>query len=168
MGLISEEYRKVLEKTHQTTQWGTQGDMHNAFVSALGFDDVLDYGCGKGALKVNKRYDPAIAEYAADPEPADLVVSFGVLEHVEPECLDDVLAHMASKTKKLCYMTIAPARKDKLILSDGRNAHLIQEDMQWWVDRVSKHFKVTRWGDSKTMGKPKLEIYAEPLGTVPA
>jgi len=107
--LISEGYRQVLRDTHKNTNWGAHGDSHDEFVASLGFEDVLDYGCGKGKLKANKKYDPAIPEYAADPEPADLVVSFGVLEHIEPECLDDVLKHMASKTRKLCYMTIAPS-----------------------------------------------------------
>lgn len=163
MGLISEGYRKVLEETHRIKPWGEHGDKHNDFVKSLGFDDVLDYGCGKGRLKANKKYDPAIPEFSQDPEPADLVVCFGVLEHIEPECLDDVLKHMASKTKKLCYMTIAPKRPDRLVLADGRNAHLIQEDESWWVDRVSKHFEVIKHGEQSVAGKMKLEIYARPL-----
>lgn len=158
---ISEEYRKVLEETHRTTTWGSDGAKHDEFVKSLGYSDVLDYGCGKGGLKANKRYDPAIPKYAADPEPADLVVSFGVLEHVEPDCLDDVLSHMAKKTKKLCYMTIACLRPDRLKLADGRNAHLIQEAESWWLERIRKHFTVEKSGKT-SYGKPKFEVYAVP------
>jgi hypothetical protein len=38
-------------------------------------------------------------------------------------------------------MTIAskPAKK---FLSDGRNAHLIQEGPIWWLERLSKYFDI--------------------------
>ena len=85
-------------------------------------------------------YDPAYPEYGA-PQPADLVTCIDVLEHVEPECLDAVLKELTRITVRLGFFTVhtGPAMK---FLSDGRNAHLIQWPLNWWVDRLSQHFTV--------------------------
>ena len=47
------------------------------------------------------------------------------MEHIEEEYLDEILIEISQITMKLCYFSIAtvPAKK---ILSDGRNAHIIQ------------------------------------------
>jgi S-adenosylmethionine:diacylglycerol 3-amino-3-carboxypropyl transferase len=71
------------------------------------------------------------------PEPHDIVVCTDVLEHIEPDCLDDVLADIRRCTKKAALLVVAtrPAMKT---LSDGRNAHLIQEDFKWWEPHIEK------------------------------
>ena len=70
-------------------------------------------------------FDPAFPEYG-DPQPADLVCCIDVLEHIEPEFLDSVIAELARITIKLGFFTIAtgPATKTR---ADGGNAHLIQQ-----------------------------------------
>jgi cyclopropane fatty-acyl-phospholipid synthase-like methyltransferase len=112
---------------------------------------VLDYGCGKGALikyldnclwphRVKFiGYDPGTKEYDVLTEPADVVVSTDVLEHIEPECLDDVLQHIASLTLKGAYINIHTG-KAKAILPDGRNAHLIQQPWDWWQAKLRTVF----------------------------
>ena len=40
-------------------------------------------------------------------DPQDLVVAFDVMEHIEPHCLDDVLAHIQSKALKHAVFLIA-------------------------------------------------------------
>lgn len=112
----------------------------------VGSYDVLDYGCGKSTLSHNfphtiKQYDPAFPRYSATPEPADIVVCTDVLEHIEPEFIDDVLDDLQRVTKKVGFFTIAmqPAKK---ILSDGRNAHLIIENGEWWLEKLIKRFKI--------------------------
>ena len=56
-----------------------------------------------------------------------------------PTNLDDVLGHIRSKTLKRLLFSVAlkPARKT---LSDGRNAHLIQETPNWWLTWLLPRF----------------------------
>lgn len=106
---------------------------------------ILDYGCGKGALgralahMLVQNYDPAIEGLDGEPSPADLVVSLDVLEHVEPECLDEVLDHIQRLATKGVFLTVA-TRPAKKTLADGRNAHLIQNNYEWWLPKL-----LSRW-----------------------
>ena len=109
---------------------------------------ILDYGCGKGLLAKNLpfpiwEYDPAIPGKDTPPRPADLVVCTDVLEHIEPDLLDNVLQDIARCMIKTAYCIIAtfPAGKT---LPDGRNAHLIQEGADWWRNRLEKFFDVAK------------------------
>ncbi len=72
----------------------------------------------KGIDVVTSEYDPAVAGKDLPPEPADLVVCTDVLEHIEPDCLDDVLSDLARLTKKVLLVNIStrPAVK---VLADG-------------------------------------------------
>ena len=111
---------------------------------------LSDYGAGKCRLQLAlqelgieidyRPYDPAYPAYGA-PQPADLVTCIDVLEHVEPEYLDSVLSELAQVTVRLGFFTVhtGPALK---LLSDGRNAHLIQRPMAWWAHSISKYFDV--------------------------
>lgn len=111
---------------------------------------MLDYGCGKSILKdvippitglTIKVYDPCIDEYSARPEPADIVVCTDVLEHIEPDCLDNVLDDLKNLTKKILYVQVCvdAAKKN---YSDGQNAHLIQKDFTWWYPKFRKRFHI--------------------------
>jgi hypothetical protein len=71
--------------------------------------------------------------------PADVVVCNDVLEHVEPEHLDEVLKHMASLAKKAIVLTVATVPAVKT-LADGRNAHLIVENARWWYTKLEPYF----------------------------
>lgn len=110
--------------------------------------DMLDYGCGKGTLCSQipgaRGYDPAVPEFTDPPEAADLLVCTDVLEHIEPDCLDDVLEHTRTLTKKLSVFIVAcrPANKT---LPDGRNTHLIVEDQEWWLKRLMQYFDADAW-----------------------
>ena len=103
---------------------------------------VLDYGCGQGSLKlaladrlVCREYDPAIPGKDGPPAFADLVNCTDVLEHIEPDKLDNVLAHLRSLARKVVFVVIAQRPAGK-VLSDGRNAHLIVKDRAWWTHRL--------------------------------
>lgn len=119
--------------------------------------ELLDYGCGKGLLAKSlgphldhrvrvHQYDPAIPECADTPEPCEVVACTDVLEHIEPDLLDNVLDDLRRVTKGVGVFVIAtgPARK---ILPDGRNAHLIQEGPGWWLPHLWKRFKVKSFTD---------------------
>lgn len=124
--------------------FGSGSDRHIEKVLSFGYTDVLDYGCGKGYLEIPgiHRYDPGIPEYTKQPEPHDMLVCTDVLEHVEPELLDNVLSHMKSLMRKEGYLTIgcSPAQKK---LPDGRNAHLLIMPPEKWIEKLKEYFEVT-------------------------
>ena len=68
-----------------------------------------------------------------------------MLEHIEPACLDEVLDDLERVTRKIGFFVIAnrPAKK---VLADGRNAHLIQEDVDWWRARLERRFAMHQIG----------------------
>ncbi len=143
--LITDEYRAQNEHMHKTREH--YGKSSHRWVETV-FNmcaqhntiDVLDYGCGKGELHLGlpfgiQNYDPAIRKYSAEPQPADIVVCTDVLEHIEPDCLEDVLKDLRRCVKivGLFGIPMTPAKKH---LPDGRNAHLIVAGADWWRDKV--------------------------------
>lgn len=154
MQFISEEYRRLNEQLHESNpEYGVSGQKYLNHVieiaQAVGTQDILDYGCGKSTLAHNlpfiiKQYDPAIPKFAAEPQPADVVVCTDVLEHVEPELIDNVLQHLASLTKKAGFFTAA-TRPAKKTLSDGRNAHILVKSGNWWIQKIAGLFTILRF-----------------------
>jgi hypothetical protein len=68
-----------------------------------------------------------------------MVACIDVLEHIEPDCLDDVLDHLAGLVQRLGFFTVhtGPAIK---VLPDGRNAHLTQQPARWWLPKLLDRF----------------------------
>ena len=154
---ISESQRRENKSLHARDEnYGTGGADWAAYLEQTMADEsletVLDYGCGKGTLaKALKRrgitvgeYDPAIPAKDALPDPAHLVVCTDVLEHVEPDEIDGLLAHLAQLTQKKLFFDIATAPALKT-LADGRNAHLIVEGPDWWRHKLTRHFDIVHW-----------------------
>jgi|DEB0MinimDraft_3_1074331.scaffolds.fasta_scaffold192859_2 hypothetical protein len=143
--LITDEYKRLNSELHESNEaYGTSGHKHAEAVlglaNAMQTADILDYGCGKGTLNASigvriKEYDPAIPGKEDAPEPADIVVCSDVLEHIEPQCLDDVLDDLERLTKRAVYLCVA-TRPAKKVLSDGRNAHLIVKEKTWWIPQI--------------------------------
>ena len=154
--LISDTYKAQNAHLHATIPYyGSKGNQWAAYVTQLmredGHQTILDYGCGKGSLGRTleewgygsiAEYDPAVAGKDHQPEPADLVVCTDVLEHIEPEHWDAVLADLARVTRKKLFFDVCtePAVKT---LTDGRNAHLMVHDAAWWKEQLSRYFDVT-------------------------
>ena len=145
-------------KGNKAGGYGTSGHKHAGKIAVLagqlvkkfGDTTVLDYGCGKRTLEAVLppitgmtlySYDPAIKGVDALPEPADIVVCTDVLEHIEPDCLENVLDHLKSLTKKLAYLCIATRPAEK-VFSDGRNLHLIVQPVTFWYSKVRKRFDI--------------------------
>jgi 2-polyprenyl-3-methyl-5-hydroxy-6-metoxy-1,4-benzoquinol methylase len=111
---------------------------------------ILDYGCGKGRLSQMRpnlpvrNYDPAIEKFSAAPEPADLVICLDVMEHIEPECLGSVLENLRELIKRVGLISVS-TRIAKKQLPDGRNAHLIVEEPEWWLPKFLKHFRMQEY-----------------------
>ncbi len=157
--LITDSYKALNEELHRNKcSYGTSGyrwaeRVRELFIAYADSHSILDYGCGKATLSKEladlpiANYDPSVKAYNAPPEPAAILVCTDVLEHIEPECLDDVLAHIASLMKDAGLLTISTRPANK-VLSDGRNAHLIVEGRKWWLDKLAVHF-TCRTIDSK-------------------
>jgi len=114
-------------------------------------DHLLDYGCGSNLslsknLKTDRPfklqcYDPMVDEYSDSPIPAQMVACIDVIEHIESEYLDDVLDHLEELTDEVLVISIhtGPAGRT---LDDGRNAHLIQQPMGWWLPKFDERFDI--------------------------
>lgn len=147
--LISDEYRALNADLHaRKPGYGSKGHGWATRVrnlaSELGAVSILDYGCGKGTLARAlpdldvRGYDPAVPGCDAAPEPADLVICTDVLEHVEPECIDAVLADLVRLTVRGCLVAVA-CRPGKRTLADGRPDHLTVEPPAWWMERLRRN-----------------------------
>jgi hypothetical protein len=132
------------------------------FINQYGISDLLDYGAGKLNLiktiskdkLVDRKfsycpYEPSNPQYADKPEPTEMVACLDVLEHIEPECIDDVLDDLKRVTECIGLFTVScvPAAK---VLPDGRNAHLIQEPAEWWLPKIMSRFELQSFQRTKT------------------
>ena len=158
MSLISESYRAQNTTLHENPAYGVSGykraDEVAEMARILGTRDILDYGCGKRTLEQAlgfpiKNYDPCVAGLDTVPVEADLVVCHDVLEHVEPDYLDNVLDDLQRVTRRVAFLVIAtkPAKKT---LPDGRNAHLIQQPASWWMPKIMARFSLCSFKVHKT------------------
>jgi 2-polyprenyl-3-methyl-5-hydroxy-6-metoxy-1,4-benzoquinol methylase len=87
-------------------------------------------------------YDPGIVGKDALPQPADYIVCCDVMEHIEPELLDNVLQHLQGLMLKGGFFNIST--KDAItLLSDGSNAHKLVRDGEWWVDVFKQYFDIS-------------------------
>lgn len=163
---ITDEYRKMQQELHQNPNYGVASLAFAPLVADLirqaGIKSVADYGAGKKNLLKGLGeagisgvqylpYDPAFPEYGT-PQPADLVCCIDVLEHIEPELIENVIAELARITTGLGFFSIhmGPAEK---FLSDGRNAHLIQKPSSWWLPKLVQHFEILELQSHAMMGQ---------------
>jgi hypothetical protein len=136
MTTISAAYRKQQELLHRNPKYGSASLEYAPLVRdilrATGYRSLCDYGAGKCRLGGELRgwikdldyhpYDPAFPDYGP-AVPAQVVTCIDVLEHIEPELLDNVIAELVALTQSVGFFTVhcGPAQK---VLADGRNAHL--------------------------------------------
>lgn len=145
---ISKTYLALQRQMHEEGNYGKHGDKWADEVKRLHAkykcNDILDFGAGRGRLAKALRgyevrcYDPAVPKFSALPEPADLVVSSDVMEHIEPEYIDNVLDYIRSLTRKVFFVVIATRAAVKN-LPDGRNCHILLRDRNWWLDALGRH-----------------------------
>lgn len=174
--MISGNYKKQLQQIHETSPFGKRAKIPKYledFISKTNPSSIVDFGCGKGRLveklkecypqKIISGYDPGNTAYdvSLDNKFYDLLISTDVLEHVEPEYIDQTLEYLKSKSQYIYHLiALSPA---KLILPDGRNAHLIQESKEWWRDKFKNlNYNIIReeymehWKTPKGQTKPML------------
>ena len=169
---ISNNYKQQLVELHsKVDSFGKRSKLPDEFKKLLdtnNFTSVLDFGAGKGNLvnTLKSKY-PRLKVYAYDPvtfdnplpNTVDVIYSSDVLEHIEPELLDETLEDLFNRASKYQYHLIAchPAKKK---LNDGRNAHLIVEGPDWWRSKLKKfnwsieHEDIQEWIATPKKGPP--------------
>lgn len=154
--MLSKGYRKQLEEMHRDAdmKWGNDGAIHLPAVLELirrvDAKTLLDFGCGRSKLSKALRnygsdvkctdYDPGRPKKATLPDHSfDVVTCTDVMEHVEPEHVDEVLDTINAHAMRAVYFVIdtVPALR---MLPDGRNAHLTVREGEWWVAQLNKRF----------------------------
>lgn len=167
--LITEEYRAANAHLHATTNFGVTAPRFERSIRKMAETykpfSMIDYGSGTRKWVEQmfpgcpvQSYDPAVPDLAAAAEPADMLVSCDVLEHIEPELLDNVLRDMRRVTRKCAFVTIATRPAGKT-LQDGRNAHLIVQPAEWWLGRMMGNWVVRAFFNPA--GK-EIELWMEP------
>lgn len=161
--LISDEYRRMQQELHKNPKYGVASVSYAPIVAqvmqAVGATELLDYGAGKGRLGQTLQqhtqqkltvhhYDPSIPEWSAAPQPCRFVACIDVLEHIEPDLLDNVLDDLQRVTIGVGVFTVhtGPAAK---FLTDGRNAHLIQRPPAWWLPKFMARFELAQFSRMK-------------------
>jgi len=178
MPLMTREYNELQRRLHAQGNYGLSSGYPQCagIVAAMAAPgaSVLDYGSGANSRLKDfmpgfdvREYDPCVEGKDGPPEPADYVVCADVLEHIEPECLDDVIGHLRSLTRNrlIAIVNMGPANKT---LEDGRNAHLIQEGTEFWKEKLHNAFRIERIEEQahegRQLGKDKdLLLVLEPI-----
>jgi hypothetical protein len=153
--IINPEYQAQLAAMHSEGRFVRGSKLLstiNPFLTQYQPTTILDFGCGHGALMAGIRqaypntavdgYDPGSATHSKMPgQSFDCVVSADVFEHIEPTHLNQTLALIGQKMLRVGWFRIAcyPAKK---ILPDGRNAHLIVEQPEWWREKLLKNMPI--------------------------
>lgn len=172
--LITSEYKELQKQFHiDRPDYGTSSPRHVDFILGLaekmGSRSILDYGCGKAGLQKGLpfpifNYDPCIPEYSVRPTGQfDIVVCTDVLEHIEMDCLADVLGDLQALTGQVIFLNVATRPAGKF-LPDGRNAHLIQQPGSWWLRHLLPYFELT----SFQIGKGEFTCIMTPPAPEPA
>lgn len=140
----SQSYQKTLKELHQSKAFGNKSGIPKEVIDCIEKYQVtsfLDFGCGKGyfleALKAKypsieiHGFDPGNNNFQTLPDKVDMIYSSDVLEHIEPDKLEETIKDLKLRCSKVMYHLIAchPAKR---IMNDGRNAHLIIHLPEWW------------------------------------
>lgn len=166
--LITDYHKTVNKELHlkgilntgtNDNPYGVSGHMYagqaailaGQIIKKYGNTTMLDYGCGQRTLEAIMppieglkifNYDPCIEGLDSTPEPADIVVCTDVLEHVEPDCLENVLDDLKRVTMKVAIIAVSTRLANKSYC-DGQNAHKIVQDQGWWRPKIKKRFFIT-------------------------
>lgn len=149
--MISDYMKAVYQKIHKETPFGKRRKFPKhleKFINEIKPKTILDFGCGKGRLITTIKekfpeidvigYDPANPLYDINIKniKVDLLISCDVLEHIEPDTIDQTLLSLIDRSQYIYHLiSLGPAKRT---LPDGRNAHLIQETKEWWRDKFVK------------------------------
>ena len=164
--LISNDYRSQNQQCHEQDKgFGSNGrrwaplvvERTKEFRNTIGTCRVLDYGCGQNLLwrelatnhqeafdKIEfASYDPAVPKYSTMPRGMfDYVICTDLLEHVEPNLLDNVIEHVIKFAQFGIFFNM-PYRLGNRVLPDGSPCHKTVKDAIWWMAQI--HNKLTAY-----------------------
>jgi effector-binding domain-containing protein len=163
----SKEYLEELKLLHSKKTFGLNKnipDIVKKLIEEKNIKSFLDYGAGKGhTSNTIKETYPDIELHTFDPatfpnplpKQVELTYSSDVLEHVEEHLINETLQDLCNRSTRYQYHLIAchPAKK---ALSDGRNAHLIIENPDWWKSKLGE---IEGWN---IIHEETTERYAQP------
>jgi hypothetical protein len=173
---ISEEYKKQIQFLHSQEKFNSALVKYSSvkeFIEIYRPESILDYGCANGGLieQIKKDFptinpvdgfDPAVPKFEIIKEKSyDCVISNDVIEHIEPEFLDQTLRQIENLFESYAWLIIAcyPAKK---CLPDGRNAHLTVESPNWWIEKINNVFTNSSFLHREIVefrpGQPELRI----------
>jgi len=151
-------YKENMRAEHDGSKWGTTGWKYAGDLAVKCIESrpyiktILDFGCGKGTMKnyLEQRFDHiTVTEYdpgipGKDTLPTgkfDMVMTSDVLEHVEPDLLDNVLKTLEDYTTFVLFNDIACSPTYKTFHDGpykGQDLHLTVEEPIWWRERFAK------------------------------
>jgi len=159
--MITDEYLEMQKHMHEKGNYGISGHKHAHSIFCLAEQlrsrqdsvSILDYGCGRSTLRKSfdklgdipgvewQEYDPAIKGKDVPPTSADIVVCTDVMEHVEYDCISNVLDDIQRLTKKVAFFWIStvPAVKK---LPNGENAHISILPPDYWYGQINRRFVI--------------------------
>lgn len=79
------------------------------------------------------------SDYLKFVEKYDHLSCMDVLEHIEEKYIDDILQFFCTLSNKFCF-TIA----NHSDVQNGVELHLIQKDVEWWNNVLSKYFIIKK------------------------
>lgn len=147
--MISEEYQRKITEYHRTHRWGGAVEGKAFEIKCIAKDNgcstILDFGCGFGALKNKVGHEFDVTEYDAGIEGKnklpvgkfDMVVCCDVMEHVEPEFVDQTIDWLYYYATKMIYVSICCAPSLQTF-DDGSNLHLTIQTPSWWMSRFEE------------------------------
>ena len=114
---------------------------------------VIDYGCGDGGHQRTRmkvvlncvwsfyNYDPLkwnfIRTFPRESRLSHMCVN--VLPFVEPQCIDNVLKHMASKAK---YLTLLSRYGWMTHVNDDKSIYKTDRNINWWNEKIAQYFNI--------------------------
>jgi len=154
---LSEGYKKQLDTLHKKNKMGKNSKRKNPklfeipkFLEKYNPTTILDYGCGSGSVvdflsktyTLVEGYDPCVQRFSTYPNKIyDVLISMDVLEHIEPNYLDINLKEIDNLFSKAAYLDIHTSASPTF-LPDGRNAHLIQEQPEFWRTKIEYNMNI--------------------------
>ena len=122
----------------------------NDIIEMYKIESIIDYGCGtaNGTRGINipvVNYDPAIVQYQEHPvTPADLVVSYNVLNNIEEEYLPNVLEDIVELSNRYVLFSIQLGMELFREVPIWTNELEIykNKDTVFWINFISKYLKI--------------------------